>query len=144
MSAFVVSDSTINRVVSWINNETVGSNGLTYGRIGRILKGIGHAPDQDNFEVNLGLAMFDLNVLAVNQRYGDGEAEKFRPLDYAFKPATPGSVYQALKSLHCWHYQCAEGDVPETEFYKAFESVIHAIEGGIVSRLPQYEAAQWD
>ena len=90
------------------------------------------------------LAMFDLNCEAVDQRYGPGQAEKFRPLDYKFQYLPHANNFQALKSLRCWLYQCSEGNVPETELYKAFDEISAAICYGIVTRLPAYEAAQWD
>ena len=143
MSAYVVNDDTVNSVVSWLSSEQFG-NGITYGRATRIIKKLGFDPGSDDFGQKLGQAMFDLNCQAVNERYGPGEAEKFRPLDYAYQYKMTPNIFQILKSLHCWHYQCAEGKVPETELYKGFESIIHAIEGGIVNSLPQYEAAKWD
>ena len=33
MSAFVVEDDTINRILTWLYHETQSSNGLTYGRV---------------------------------------------------------------------------------------------------------------
>jgi hypothetical protein len=79
----------------------------------------------------------------VEERYGAGESKEFRPLDFRFKRVPCANVYQALKSLNCWHYQCAEGDVPNTELFKGFSEIIHAIEGAIVSRIPEYDQAAW-
>jgi len=88
VSCFMVSDSTINVIVSnlhlnrdldWLKREfseaIAGSTG--------------------DFCVDLGAALFALNILAVEARYGKGEAAKFRPLDYRFRlePASARRVY---------------------------------------------------
>jgi hypothetical protein len=58
----------------------------------------------------------------VDARYGDGEARKFRQLDYRYRETESVPLVQVLKSLQCWLYQCSEGNVPETELYKLFDT----------------------
>jgi hypothetical protein len=144
MSSYMVGDATINKIVSWLDNETCSDNEITYGGIARALSKAGHFVRTDDFEQNLAAAMFALNILAVEDRYGEGEAEKFRPLDYKFRRVLPPTVYQALKSINCWHYQCAEGKAIDDPLFKAFEKIIGLINAAIVRTLPQYENAQWD
>jgi hypothetical protein len=110
MSAFIVDDAVINRIVShlhlnrdldWLKREfseaIAGSTG--------------------DFCVDLGAALFAMNICAVEARYGEGQAKEFRPLDYRFKlePASSRQVYQDIK---CLQYQASEGDIPETPLYK--------------------------
>jgi len=138
MSAFIVEDSTINKVVAWLH-----FNIREVPRIARKLKAIGFDADADGWEEKLARAMFDLNVQAVNERYGEGEAAKFRPLNFASKLVPPPSTITAIKALHCWHYQCTEGEVPEDELYKLMEELDYTMLYKVVSATTEYERAAW-
>jgi hypothetical protein len=85
----------------------------------------------DTPEEQLANAMFELNCNAVDQRYGDNQAQEFRPLDFKFKHEYLGSGYAAYDRLGEWIYQCSEGDVPESsELYKVmhrlYDSMAHS------------------
>lgn len=125
MSAFMVEDVTINRVVTHIaQNEDLPRFGL-------------------GNEANLGAAMFNLNIKGVEARYGDGEAKEFRPLDYKFEPAEASDA-QVLKSLHCWLYQCSEGDIPETSrLYKLMRDYAEAMGETVNVKSAAYRDAEW-
>jgi hypothetical protein len=136
MSAFIVSDATINKVIGWLND----SERRQYLR--PILR-TAEIPEHDaDWTSKLGASMFTLNVEAVNARYGAGQASEFRPLDYTFEWELAADV-QVLKSLSCWLYQCAEGDVPERPLYKAFRKLEGQIARNIVANLPEWEKAEW-
>src|SRR6266571_1036277 len=122
MSAFMVEDTTINRVVTWLKRE-VSTSRFTLDMLAQ--------------------EMFQLNCDGVNARYGNGEAEKFRPLNFTYRPEDCSSLVQVLKSLQCWNYQCSEGDVPETKLYQFFEEVEHHVALQIVMGLPEYKKAKW-
>jgi hypothetical protein len=133
MSAFVVDDKTINRIATFLHDD-YNNKTWTLHR----LEEIGITTQEE-----LGKAMFDLNVNAVNQRYGDGQAATFRSLDYQFTYELVLSTFQAVKSLKCWLYQCSEGDVPETPLYKIMDDYCNNVMYHIVSSNPQYERAAW-
>jgi hypothetical protein len=139
MSAFIVEDETINRVVTWLTRE-VQTNRFTLDWLARE-----YDVDltSDRWNETLAQAMFQLNCDGVNARYGNGEAEKFRPLNFTYKLEDYHSLVQVLKSLQCWKYQCSEGDVPETKLYQFFEEVEHHLALKIVMDLPAYEKATW-
>ncbi len=139
MSAFMVEDTTINRVVTWLKRE-VQTNRFTLDGLAREY-GVDLTSDQ--WDETLAQAMFQLNCDGVNARYGNGEAEKFRPLNFTYRPEDCSSLVQVLKSLQCWNYQCSEGDVPETKLYQFFEEVEHHLALKIVMNLPEYEKAKW-
>lgn len=138
MSAYVVSDETINKVVSLLyckRNESYWP--------AREIKESYVLEGRRGFEV-LAQDMFNLNVEAVEQRYGEGEAREFRPLDFKFQVVAPGSTLSTLKALQCWLYQCSEGDVPEVSpLYKMMTEFSHLLAMEIVQNLPAYEAANW-
>lgn len=119
MSAFVVSNETMNRVVNCPLIEGCDSSA---------------AKDQ------LGNELYKMNAQAVQQRYKDREQEqpKFR-----YSPKNYSNI-EILKAMHCLRYQCSEGNVPEQSLYAALTSWIQTLEHEIVCRHPAYEAADWD
>jgi hypothetical protein len=143
MSAFIVSNSTINAAVSWISCAYRDRN---FSHIASYLLPEAGYDIKDDPEAlpRLTTEMFALNVDAVNQRYSDKAAEQFRPLDFAYEMdlSARGAVH-ALKLLQCWHYQCSEGDVPETPLYQLMGRVIGEIALGIVCQTEAYDRAPW-
>lgn len=146
MSAFVVEDGTINRIVSWLN--VIGMAGHNNERLYTLapITKLGYDLSQDEDCKRLANDMFKLNCESINQRYGTGQAEQFRPLDfkYIYSGAT-ANIYQALKSLRCLIYQCCEGDIPESNaLFEAMERVSMLMCYHIVTRSKEYEACEWD
>ena len=139
MSAFMVEDTTINRVVTWLTRE-VTTNRFTLDWLAREYD---IDLTSDKWDEKLAQAMFQLNCDGVIARYGEGEAEKFRPLNFTYKPEGDTFLVQVLKSLQCFLYQCSEGDVPETKLYQFFEEVSHHVALKIVMDLPAYDKATW-
>ena len=90
--------------------------------------------------------LYELNVEAVNQRYGD-KTKLVPDDDYlkSFKNLDPHiSMFQFLKSLECLSYQMSEGDIPETPEYQALENLIKAVSYSIAHSHPDYESASWN
>jgi hypothetical protein len=139
MSAYIVADETINRVVEWLYWELDKSPWLR----DKLEKASGIDTSAYKWAAELGKVMFQLNIAGVNDRYGDGEAGKFRKLNYRYAPAH-GSEMQVLKSLQCWLYQCTEGDVVSEPLYKFFQNVVEPhLMSSIITNLPEYQAATW-
>ena len=139
MSAYVVDDETINRVVTHLDNDDRARWNLE-----QIREALGTATVQPEA---LGLAMFKLNVEAVGQRYPDLKSIEDMPgeighYEYAHRIELCGRV-QALKSLECWLYQCSEGNVPERPLFQAMQSMAHSLAMDIVASTPEYERAKW-
>lgn len=135
MSAFMVEDKTINRIISYLCNGAERE-------IPHATRGISLFTKEDK-EV-FGKSLFDLNIAGVNARYGEGEAEKFRPLDYCYCSELPPHTVQAYKSLQCFLYQCSEGNVPEDPLYKKMEGIVNALAHHIVNDLKIYQESKWD
>lgn len=157
MSAFVVEDDVINGVVDFL--ASICKRDAQFRD--QIMLETGCDPSRDAGRESLGEAMFKLNCHAIEQRYGDGSAADFRPLDYSYRPhqVTP---MQAYKHLGCWSYQCSEGDVPETSLlYAAMEKIQNQMAQAfmqakfptrtftddqarrMVSDMPEYDKARW-
>lgn len=139
MSAYIVEDKTINRIVAWLEFDEAGSQ--------RIAK---HTLQQHGYDLSrteeaerLANEMFQLNINAVEQRYGVGEAAEFRPLDFKYRSSLPQPIMHTLKALHCWSYQCSEGDVPDTPLYQMFDEIEANMCRHIIGSLPEYNEAPW-
>jgi hypothetical protein len=94
MSAFMVEDRTINCVVNWLRRRIDELN-----IIPSKLKKLGVDTSILGWAEILGHEMFQLNIKAVDARYGRGEAVKFRKLDYRFEHTEAVPLEQVLKSL---------------------------------------------
>jgi hypothetical protein len=142
MSAYIVADNTINHIVNWLGRELEQDSGTLSIRQ-KLLK-LGFDASIAGWAEILGQQMFQLNIQAVDARYGKGEAVKFRKLNYHYHVTEPVPFVQVLKSLHCWLYQCQEGDVPETALYKPFDNDVQLyLMSKIIDMLPEYEQAYW-
>ena len=147
MSAFMVADETINRVVYWLYFEVMKSQWLR----DKLEKVSGIDTTSYAWSETLGKAMFALNIAGVNARYGEGEAGKFRQLNYHYVPMHPTTLYsersqkiQVLKSMQCWLYQCMEGEVVKQPLYQFFRDTVEPhLMSNIISDLPEYQQAEW-
>ena len=138
MSAFIVEDETINKVIACLNSLENGPRQARW--ISRPLRNIAYI---GKLGKTLGDAMFALNVASVEERYGEGEAKEFRSLDYTFKDMVPPGPIAAYKALHCFLYQSCEGQCDKDKLFIALEQVKAELAQYIVNRLPQYESAVW-
>jgi hypothetical protein len=139
MSAFMVEDITINNIVNWLRR-----NIDQLPTIDAKLQQLNIDTNAPGWAEDLGQVMFLLNMNAVDARYGDGEAAKFRTLNYRYQVTEPVSLVQVLKSLQCWLYQCCEGEVPETALYKLFDTDVRIyLMSKIIDTLPEYQNAVW-
>jgi hypothetical protein len=142
MSAFIVADKTINNIVNWLDRALEEAYGTIIIR--QKLLEQGFDASVAGWAERLGNAMFQLNVIAVEARYGSGEAKKFRPLDYRYEVVEPVPLVQVLKSLQCWLYQCNEGEVPETALHTLFDNDVQMyLMTEIIDTLPEYQNAFW-
>ena len=119
MSVYIVQDQTINEIVSWCAARIRDGYLSTHEK--RLIQGGTReiVPKSERAAL-LGRALFDMNMAAVEARYGVGQAVKSHPLDYKYqhKMANLPNAYNACSILL---YQCvaigSEGDIPETELF---------------------------
>ena len=50
---------------------------------------------------------------------------------------------QVLKSLQCFLYQCTEGTIPKRKLYKTLRDIERVLINDIISKLPEYDKAEW-
>ena len=153
MSAYVVEDNCINRIVTYLINISTG-NGHEWTL--RPLEEIGYNIKRNPQEQErLAKDMFELNCKSVNQRYGENQAQQFRPLDFEFNPGLKEMAFgisellyevdffQALKSLACFLYQSCEGTCDNLPLYLALRDVQNRLCINYVNNRPEYESAKW-
>ena len=136
MSAFIVSDKTINQIVTKFINDRSGEFYRRKLKEQFNLNPTDQTPDRQGF----GSLLMALNIRAVNERYEDIQTYS----EYRFRLEPNLTMVQAYKSLQCWLYQCAEGTVPESELYQFMEEYKRYMADEIISALPEYDRAQWD
>lgn len=135
MSAFVVDDSTIDRIVSFLGHHD-------HDYLARIFQPLGYDPAGD--PEAFAQALFDMNCEAVDQRYADKPARtEFHPGPYRHQTNFNCAPIGILKAAGCLRYQCSEGDVPDTPLFKALDDFIGALAYHVVCGLPEYENAVW-
>lgn len=142
MSAYIVEDSTINRIVTWIAELPDRNSGpLRYlGRSLPIQLPIGC--ERREAAEKLARDLLSMNIAAVHARYG--EADSMMPDEpFTFAWEHSGDEWQLLKSLTCYLYQCSEGDVPQRELFKQLDTFRAQVAEALATSVPQYQEAQW-
>ena len=143
MSAYVVDNKTINRIVSALlySRDTNRFDGPLPAMYNKWLKEF----TQDEPE-EIGAALYGMNCNAVMQRYPDCSTDELPgPIDagYKYRNELITSSIQFYKSLQCYLYQCTEGDVRTLPLYNALEAYQHEIADHIITNTPEYDNAKW-
>lgn len=128
MSAYIVNDNTINKIVSFFK----ATKHLPH--IIREFEAAGYNLNQDVDCSRLANDMFKLNVQAVNSRYGKGSAEEFRPLDFQYRFVMPPVQIKTYQEIKEWMYQCSEGDVPNSGLFKLIDTARDCLADHIISK----------
>jgi hypothetical protein len=151
MSCFIVSETTIGRVVEAASHIPPSRHepfGKAFIKLGYKL------PNPEDRE-RLARALFDLNVRAFCERYPADEESEYAtrypeniPEDFAFvRPfkwlGSRSDLIQAHKSATCLAYQCSDGD-PDNPLYKALEELCDTLAGHLVITSPEWNAALWE
>jgi hypothetical protein len=92
-------------------------------------------------EIVLYEVMEDMNAQALFERYGDDKSECVSPYQGTIRQAK--NLPEIYKALNCYLYQCSEGNVPESDLYKALRSICNTLAHCIVNDLPEYQTAVW-
>lgn len=137
MSAWIVSKENIDRVITALLLLEKKSSMSPVPKLSLI-------KDQEGVN-GLGTQLWGMNEDAVKQRYGrpynDLPGSKVVKYKFVTSEADP---YQLIMSIHCLGYQCAEGNVPETDLYKAVKKLEEEFEAYLVRTDPRYKNAKWE
>lgn len=139
MSAFIVGDETINRIVTWIESNT-HSNSIVGSDVKKALSKYGISEGMMTFENlnKMANSFLVLNKLGVDSRYD--EKKELHPMKFTREFA---SDVQVLKHMHCLRYQCNEGEIHKQPGFKLLEELIQILTDHIIDSLPEYEKAVW-
>jgi hypothetical protein len=161
MSAFVVEDKTINRIVAYLYRDPTGRNirrpeSEPFAKTGYYFHfGLMQSEADAGlnwsqaFEVRrrkLATDLFVMNCRAVDTRYPDKPAQSavgFHPDDFGYKEVESPSPVAFAKMAQCLRYQCAEGKIPDEPLFKALSDSINIACANIVESLPEYEQCPW-
>ena len=127
MSAFIVTNKTINNVVE----------GYRRYKKGYCLETV----DKKELE-NLGQSLFDLNTLAVNSRYSESDQSPVFRFKEDFERFTTDA--QIWKSLKCLDYQCSEEPAVYDPMFQTLKTLQVQFATYYFDKLPEYEQAEWD
>lgn len=124
MSSYIVDDETINKFLTVIM-----------------------AKDTDEWRTKFGRKLLAMNIKATEQRYSSNpflnkveKKERLKNFEFSYFFV---SRVQALKSLSCFLYQCAEGNVPNSKLFKEMRLEEEKLMWGIIDALPEYSKAKW-
>jgi hypothetical protein len=144
MSAYIVDDVTINRIVSGLNYAA------HYGGWNSPLPKPSEELAFDDAAI-MGHVLRKMNEESVYQRYPDDNPDELPgPVDengknppYKYDPIVPPSPIQLFKSLQCYLYQCDEGDTDKCKLYQALDQYLNEIAYHVMTNSKEYEAAAW-
>lgn len=142
MSAYIVNDKTINRIVSMLNTASFSSGGRTYPDT-RYFDGVLQVTNSKEC-AELGKKLREMNERAIIARYDEKAIADFTGgKEYKYEFVYPPRAIQAYKSLRCFLYQCSEGDVPKEPLFKELDRYAAAVAEQFVCNLPEYDQADW-
>ena len=162
MSANIVDENCLNVIVNFLFNEKVDRE-WTRGECFELLKKRGYNLDKSIDCKRLFRDLLKLNIQAVESRYTDDHItylaemapdetldhmetrprkKRFEYIDY------PKNIYQSLKSIDCWLYNCYEGEPMESSMLVAtlrnVRDIIHScLIQEIIEQIPEYKEAAW-
>lgn len=136
MSAYVVENVTINRILTFLNRQDVDSE------LRRPIEELGYNLSNVCDLEHLGDAMLELNIFSVMERYGRDLLDiPGEPFALAVEPCV-GRV-QPFKSLGCFLYQSCEGRADGEPLYKALRLVEELLGEKVSCQSQAYEDADW-
>jgi len=147
MSSFMCEDKTVNRIISFLVYDKIGKEAhKIIKKVTGIDLEIKGSDEIYEAQVNLfGVKLRDLNIKALNERYGDNieELNEQYPFNgFDWKAETPSRM-QMLKSLGCFTYQCNEGNIDKTAIFKMLRQIELSLAYDIITDAPEYDEAEW-
>lgn len=128
MSAFIVSDGTMDRVVAAV---------LMIRRKGEF-DGL---PAISENASEIGRRLYALNSEAVGQRYGETTENAEPHYVWEHIERSEPALYMSVRSLI---YQCNEGDIPHRALFKELKMIADQLAERYITATKAYESAPWD
>lgn len=118
MSAFIVSDKTLSRILTFLGNWDFEGNSKLKKDFWALVKNAEDDETNEQILNSIGVILNNLNCTAVSQRYSEEKCKS----DYFYTPEKC-DIKQAYMHLCCLTYQCCEGNTPNTKIYKFLERI---------------------
>jgi hypothetical protein len=118
MSAWLVEGKTINIIATYLEDCREIANGKSFAK-----------------------KLYDMNAGALKQRYPNSYIDMISDFQ-GFDP-TRSSKPGVLKRIHCYLYQCSEGDVPNSPLFKLIKEIGERLKNSIIEELPDYKNEPW-
>lgn len=133
MSAYIVNELTINRVINLIILFSKERE-FTERRY-PLLKNAILRPSK------MGNKLYSMNVKAINSRYDNNI--NIKEIDNYSYSNIDISKHQGLKSIECFLYQCSEGNITNYDLYKELTELRSDLISNIVFTSDEYKKAEW-
>ena len=133
MSAYIVNDNVINRIVGLLWADAVAPERT----ISYYITKLGYKPLDRPKE--LARHMHNLNRFAIRERYLQRTAYTHR-----YKEMWAEDKYQALKDLKCFLYQCSEGRAEKTRLFQALEKTETLLMQELLRETERYKNTKWN
>jgi hypothetical protein len=134
MSAFILSEYQFRVLSSWFTMwdnqwKEYGFWGAPPKFLQKYRNNCSNTPsDQECLE-----QLFSLNAKAFKERYGEEVV-----CAYTFKRVAGLPLIEIMKTLMCFHYQCSEGVVIDSEEYKQLQDHINGLACTLVMNSPEF------
>lgn len=158
MSAFIMQPESIRDLAYFINSVVASGYNMHGFEAPYLLKKEFPARKQssvkDTYE-----KLYEMNAEAVHFRYPEDKKDKVIPPmpdgSFFVRPEIGASLhggvfrkptdkhYQILKRLNCFLYQCTDGEIPESDAYKALRDLERHLMIMIVTSNESYQIAEW-
>ena len=124
MSAYLMDNKSLSIITNIIKRDLI-----TGQRVNMNMERLfGNKSEKDIFHT-----LFKMNIMALEMRYGNGAVSneeivngEYIPMEDLYKVSNYGDVmdwmYKVIRILDTYLYQCTEGSVPETDYYKAIDT----------------------
>lgn len=135
MSAYVVEDITINRIISFLNSL------MPHSEARKAIEALGYDLDSLCSLERLGDTMLELNIFSVLARYR-GDLDMIPDEPFVLEYVRDLNPMQARKSLSCFLYQSCEGNAENDPLFTALRVVSDMMQAMPKDRVA-YEEADW-
>lgn len=124
MSAYLMDNESISIIANMIKRDLINGHRVNM----EMERLFGNKKESEIFHT-----LFKMNIMALEMRYGNGAVSneeiangEYLPKKDLFKVSNYGEImdwnYKFVRILDTYLYQCTEGSVPETDYYKAIDN----------------------
>lgn len=136
MSCFIVSNKNLNTIATYIMDLSMRNSKQTKKLCREVMGAIGS--DFLTGEL-LTKHLYSLNAVAYLDRYG----EEVEGSAYYEREDTK-NLFQVIKYLDCFLYQCFEGETPQDPLYKVLAKISSYLCSEAVGQSAEYIKAEWN